>query len=81
MGMPAGFGQGQFPQGMMMLPQGFQNPNMMQMMQGSGFGSSKDKSEQSDKQAGIPQGMNPMLGQLGMGFGQMMGNMPQGLTP
>lgn len=45
MGMPAGFGQGQNPQGMMMFPQGFPNPGMMQMMQqGGGFGAPKDKS-------------------------------------
>jgi hypothetical protein len=87
MGIPAGFGQGQSPQGMMMMPQGFPNPGMMQMMQGSGFGGSKDKPEQNDKQGGMPQrmtqGMNPqMMAQLGMGFGPMIGgNTPQGLTP
>jgi hypothetical protein len=43
MGMHAGFGQGQNPQGMMIFPQGLPNPGMMQMMQGSGFGNSKDK--------------------------------------
>ncbi len=41
MGMPAGFGQGQNPQTMMMFPQGFLNPSMMQMMQGGGLGASK----------------------------------------
>lgn len=43
MGMPVGFGQGQNPQNMMMFPQGFPNPGMMQMMQGGGFGTPKDK--------------------------------------
>ncbi len=83
MGIPAGFGQGQ-PQGVMMIPQGFQNPSgMMQMIQGSGFGGSKDKPEQNDKQTGMPQGINPqMMAQVGMGFGPMMaGNTPHGLTP
>lgn len=41
-GLPPGFGQN--PQGMMMIPPGMPNPNMMQMMQqNGGFGTPKDK--------------------------------------
>lgn len=41
--MPGLSGFGQNPQGMMMLPPGMQNPNMMQIMQQNGFAASKDK--------------------------------------
>lgn len=38
------FGQMPNPQGMMMFPpQGLTNPNILQMMQASGYGAQKDK--------------------------------------
>lgn len=79
-----GFGQMPNPQGMMMFPPGIPSPNMMHMMQAGGFGANKDKTEQGDKPNPMQQGVNPQgLGQLGMGFGSMIGGAtnPMGLTP